>query len=62
MPRRDGTGPQGQGSGTGRGMGICKSNVDSNPETQTLNNRFGRRNACQGKGRGNRGQNQGFNN
>ena len=28
MPRRDGTGPQGQGSMTGRMMGVCKTSND----------------------------------
>ncbi len=66
MPRRDGTGPQGQGNGTGRVMGICRSNASSNPENQMLNNGFGKRNSVKGsgngKGRGNNGQNRGFSN
>ena len=61
MPRRDGTGPEGQGSGTGRGMGVCGTNANSNPGNQILNNGFGRRNVCQGKRRGNRGRGQGMN-
>ncbi len=28
MPRRDGTGPQGEGSMTGRMMGVCKTSND----------------------------------
>lgn len=29
MPRRDGTGPEGNGKGTGRGMGTCNGNNDA---------------------------------
>jgi len=32
MPRRDGTGPEGNGPGTGRGVGPCK--VKKNPTTK----------------------------
>lgn len=43
MPRRDGTGPNGEGPVTGRGFGPC------NPNNQTQNQNFMR-----GQGRGGR--------
>ena len=41
MPRRDGTGPEGNGRGTGRGMGPCNGNNDA--VTPGLGRRGGRR-------------------
>ena len=42
MPRRDGTGPDGNGAGTGRGVGPCNGNKDSG--TPGLGRRCGRGN------------------
>lgn len=51
MPRRDGTGPNGQGARDGRGFGNCASSeTETNLENQQ---KFGRRN---GHGRKNGGQ------
>lgn len=41
MPRRDGTGPEGNGARTGRGMGTCNGSKDS--ERPGLGRRGGRR-------------------
>lgn len=40
MPRRDGTGPDGQGSRTGRGLGMCgtRGNQANNASSQNVNN------------------------
>jgi len=63
MPRRDGTGPDGQGSRTGRGMGNCTP--DNNTPQEEQNMGIGRRIANGvgrmfqgnggGRGKGNRG-------
>ena len=40
MPRRDGSGPNGQGSKTGRGLGNCDQVVaNPNQENENLNGR-----------------------
>ena len=41
MPRRDGTGPDGNGAGTGRGIGPCNGNKDAG--IPGLGRRCGRR-------------------
>ncbi len=57
MPRRDGTGRDGQGRRTGRGQGPCGGNSQE-PQDQKI--RGGRRGTGQGRGRaGGRGQGQG---
>ena len=56
MPRRDGTGPNGEGSMTGRGLGNCDSNNENQEIERPLRrgiNNFRRNN--QGF-RGNRGR------
>ena len=32
MPRRDGTGPNGQGAKTGRGLGTCTTELNKKPK------------------------------
>ena len=52
MPRRDGTGPDGQGAKTGRGLGNCTTDANG----ITRRNRRPRDGRGQGFGRGNRGR------
>lgn len=56
MPRKDGTGPEGQGQGTGRGMGPCgqKNKISFNQGGSG-----GRGGAGRGKGRGRQGGGRG---
>lgn len=62
MPRRDGTGPEGQGSRTGRGMGNCTPDTNTPQDDQNMGigkriaNGVGRMfQGGGGRGRGNRG-------
>lgn len=52
MPKRDGTGPQGQGDGTGRGRGGCNAGKGARGTGQGK----GRSGGGQGKGRGGGGR------
>ena len=58
MPRRDGTGPEGQGSGTGRGLGPCNTGEQTSAnDRRGLKRGVGRaqsqgRGQQQGQGRG----------
>ncbi len=53
MPRRDGTGPDGQGPATGRGQGRCRTENNSQGQGRGQSKGAGR---GQGKGNGGRGQ------
>jgi len=58
MPRRDGTGPDGEGARTGRGLGPCSNNQSETNRGQGLGRgrglRHGRNGVKKGRGRNRR--------